>query len=450
MKIIALLFFVISLTYAHGEELLGAVEQIDITPRKGTPVAGFGGGKRRLIPWDIFSRYKYATYFKPNQGQLDPLRAKVFLLEQNKKKLLFVSLDVVGTISHFKTHLLNNIQELGFDETNVFVTSTHTHSGSGTLTFNKLWQIMATDRFNKKIYGRFIARLVTAVKRANENLVPVQLFGHKFEVDGIQRNRALKNGQFDSTANALFMKRIEDNEWLGGMVNFALHGTALGQDNLKFSADVLGSIERSIEEKLEKINANKTKTSILFLNGALGDVGPKYSGLEGMEVIGRVFSDRLIEELDHFEVIDSKWSVSSKMVYLGRPGISIYNCSKKNFLGKLIKWTRFLKKSRLSLAKSLPKREKINLIQLGPILMMTWPGEPITSLGKELKDMAKSKSKYSWVVSLTDNHLAYFVTENEEKLATKEACNSFYSSRASSRMISGFQSLIDELNSAHE
>ena len=215
--------------------------------------------------------------------------------------------------------------------------------------------------------------------------------------------------------------------------------------NRKFSADVLGRIESYTENTLKELNTNGYQPTMLFINGALGDVSPLYGGVEGMNKMAGIFNTEFTKALTRLELVNPIWRVQTKEVYLGNPGLSVYNCSRKNLIGKFIRWTRFLRRKRLSLRPWLPKKEKVSLIQLGNILFMTWPGEPTTDLGFKLKELAFKKADYAWIMGLTNNHLAYFVTKEEESAATKEACNSFYSSKASYKIIDSFSEMLNTL-----
>ena len=65
---------------------------------------------------------------------------------------------------------------------------------------------------------------------------------------------------------------------LAGLWNFAIHGTMLGKRNLLLSSDVMGVASRQLESTLG--------VPVLFVNGAVGDVSPRFHGLTARERVG--------------------------------------------------------------------------------------------------------------------------------------------------------------------
>jgi hypothetical protein len=65
--------------------------------------------------------------------------------------------------------------------------------------------------------------------------------------------------------------RVEttDGKLIALLANYAIHGTDLGQENLKITGDVPGVVAQYVEQKLG--------APVLFLNGAEGNLAPIYS-----------------------------------------------------------------------------------------------------------------------------------------------------------------------------
>src|SRR5207245_1550179 len=62
----------------------------------GTPLAGYGGMKRRLLFPDLFGRYAHAFWFKPSVGERDPMTVRALVLETPAARLTWVTLDVIA------------------------------------------------------------------------------------------------------------------------------------------------------------------------------------------------------------------------------------------------------------------------------------------------------------------------------------------------------------------
>ena len=72
-----LLVFVVGITVARAQPCpdcvrAGAAAGVFAVPA-GTPLAGYGGFTRRLLVPDVLGRYPHAFWFKPSEGELDPV-----------------------------------------------------------------------------------------------------------------------------------------------------------------------------------------------------------------------------------------------------------------------------------------------------------------------------------------------------------------------------------------
>src|SRR5437762_5608033 len=151
--VVLLVLASVSLSFAQSPsqpELRAGAASVEIALPQGVPLAGYGSVARRAFPY--VHGYEYAKLFKPSTGTHDAIRAKSMVLISGDKKLLFVSLDVAGVTAEMYEDLLAKLAPLGYQRDQVFVAATHTHSGPGTLSRRWLWQFLASDRYQDKIY----------------------------------------------------------------------------------------------------------------------------------------------------------------------------------------------------------------------------------------------------------------------------------------------------------
>ena len=440
--VIASLLICLEVQYATAAELSAAVTSIDVTPPIGTPLGGYGGGGRRLaFPFDLFNKYKYATLFKPSEGVRDPLRAKVMLLRANNKKLAFVSIDTVGITEEAYKEITKRLAPFGYHPDDIFVSATHTHSGPGTLSNNFIWQVAIMDIFQKDILEIVLGGVVSAVLQAATALQPAQLLSYSFVADGIQVNRRGKIGHFDPQANVMVV-RADSGEWLGGMTNLPVHGTAFSPKNLHFSADVPGSIERQMEYRFGMMNQSagfSKPVTFLFVNGAEGDVAPKYGESDGVDLLGAEFADQAIRALGDARNIEPVWSVHSLRIDLGEPAMNLTMCGAKIPLVKAFK----LGLGTGLFGPGLPNAPRFSLIRLGDMALISWPGEPTTTLGLALKTAysADPHTKQVWTMGLTNGYVAYFTTPEEYFEGSYESCSTLYGPAGGNRVVDEFKAL---------
>jgi hypothetical protein len=420
-----LLFVLGSASFAFAQSTAQQLQvgfgSFDLVTPVGVPLAGYGSVARRTFPY--VHGNEYAKFFKPSAGSHDAVRSKAMLLVEGDKKLLFISIDIAGLTAEMYEDVLARLAPLGFHRDEVFASATHTHSGPGALSQKWLWQLLASDRFQPKVYGGVLDGIVKSVKAAQASAQPAQLFSVSFSAQGLQRNRRHRDGWFDPTAN-LLLARSRSGAWLGAMVNFAVHGTALNAHNLELSADLPGGIERALQEQLH--------APVMFVNGAEGDVSPAEGGAQGIEKLGRSFAQQAIAALPQAKAVQADWSVHSSTLDLGDPAVTIGACLPESWHRHIGNWIV------LGLGESVPPRLTISYLRLGELRMLAWPGEPTTTLGFDLKRVAPG----AWVLGLTNGYQGYFTSPGEFAEGRYEACSSLYGPQSGNKVVEGFAQLM--------
>ncbi|MGR9072106.1 MAG: neutral/alkaline non-lysosomal ceramidase N-terminal domain-containing protein, partial [Gammaproteobacteria bacterium] len=246
-----------------------------------------------------------------------------------------------------------------------------------------------------------------------------------FDVQRLQKNRNRGNPRdyVIKTANLLLAKDAGTGGWLGGLVNFAVHGVAVRRRDTGFSADIPGSIERNLERMLMQENkGQEERPTMLFINGAVGDVTTRTKGRKELEKIGGSFADQTRSHLKSLRPVSPNWKTKSATFDIGEAGLHLKTCAESPFLKKLMP-----ESATLPLSPWFPKRTKVWMIELGDIAMMTWPGEPTTSLGRKDVEITRPLAfRQTWILGLTNDYLAYFTTPEEFKTGSYEACFSLY------------------------
>ena len=241
------------------------VAKVDITPPPGLPMYGY------------FDRTQLS------RGTLDPLYARVLVLEVEGKRLALVTLDL-GRV--FGPRSLVSLREQLATTSGIsflLITASHTHAGPNILdeypsNRTPAWETECLDK---------IAR---AVAEACEHLTEARLgTGYGRAYIGYNRRRVYPDGTVsmfwanpdkiptspvDPTVSVL---RIDTNggKPLAVLVNYACHPVVFGPDNLEYSADYVGVMAGTVEESLGR--ATGAPPLCLFLQGGDGDINPYYA-----------------------------------------------------------------------------------------------------------------------------------------------------------------------------
>jgi hypothetical protein len=435
-KIIIATILLTSISSFASMSALVGLASMDITPETDEliPLGGYGSMERR--DWlNFFRRRPHWRMFRVSQGVLDPIRAKVmYVKNSSEKQLLFVSLDVIGVTKEMHRDLIEKLKDVGFDSASVIVSGTHTHSGPGALSPNPVWQIIGMDRFQKEYYQHFLAQVVETVRMAMANAEPSELFTLSFDTENLVHNRRGSDRPIYNNANLLLAKSTS-GEWRGGLVNFAVHGTWHDANNLFFSSDVPGAIEKSLEEMLIEKNGLvrlSSNPSFLFMNGAEGDISPH---LEYHD-LGLSFAEQTESHWDEMKELQPVWSVVQQEVEMGKPKINI---------GKCVKQSWFPKNINVGLKRWVGTKTIISQVHFGDLWILTWPGEPTTELGMRLREEAqKNGASSAWVLGLTNDHMAYFLTPEEFQTGGYEACTNFFGQNGGLKIIEAHKEMFKQ------
>ena len=245
-------------------QLQAGVEQVDITPPPGLPMYGY------------FDRL---THNQLSAGTLDPLYARVLVLQAGSKRVALVTLDLGRTFNESWLDRLRSEAKETSQIDGLIVTASHTHSGPNILDeypdgHLPAWQSATLDK------------VAAAIHQAAQHLEPVQLgTGNGVVHIGYNRRRINPDNSVtmlwsnpsktpttpvDATVSVIRMDR-QDGTPLAILVNYACHPVVFGSDNLRYSADYVSTM-------VSTVRAAFTENPLcFFLQGADGDINPYYA-----------------------------------------------------------------------------------------------------------------------------------------------------------------------------
>jgi len=237
-----------------------------------------GTAKLDITPSGAEQLWGFEDRVKPSIGTLDPLYARVLVLEARDKRLAIVTLDLGRT---FGPAALVQIRESARHTSKIsclLVTASHTHSAPVIADFYKngtpAWEKAATEKIEHAIdlaaSGLAEARIGTGTGATyiGHNRLHVNADG---SVSWFERNLTrVPTSPVDPTVTVLRIDRA-DGSPMAILTNYACHPVVFGSDNLRYSADFPGVMNRVVEEKLGG------HVLSFFLQGAPGDINPYYA-----------------------------------------------------------------------------------------------------------------------------------------------------------------------------
>lgn len=335
--------------------LVAGAARVDITPLDlgRTYLAGFGVDRRA-------------------RGVLDPLEAGALFLGDGRRSLVLVAVDCVGLMRSFVEEVRGRLSPLIEPEA-VIVCATHTHSGPDTLGLwgPGLWGAIPVASGVDPAYQELLAqRLAAAVSAARENARPARLRVATFETPSHwSRNERPGGGRYDqATAFAL---EDERGRRIATALNWASHPETLWEDNPWLSPDYPGHFREVVRREVGG--------EALFFPGPLGAMltpdlpreTPLADRVEFIEKLGGELGRLALSELAKSDVcaplrLDHRWRMAS-----------LDNVNR-----------RFAWMARLGLVALAVKRGRLDCelhhVRLGPLELLTVPGEPAPEVGREL------------------------------------------------------------------
>jgi len=259
--------------------LYASAVEIDITPPVGT---GFDG---------------YAARQGNSLGIHDPLLGQLLLLQSGQRKMVLISLDLLGTSLDFTQQVRQGIAEaIEVQVDFTMATCSHTHSGAaGFLPYHP-----GITSFKDPDLQRLVTRkLVGAAIWAKQLLQPAYLGIDRGSVAGIGLNRNDPEGGLVDQEVIVLRVDNEAGKPIAVMMNFGCHPTVLGYQNLFFSADFPGAARSTLRQIYNE-------TIFLFTNGASGDVSTRFTRRDQsfveVERMGRLLAGEVLKIMQAIKV----------------------------------------------------------------------------------------------------------------------------------------------------
>ena len=250
--------------FASAATLHAAAAQVDITPPQGLPMYGY---------FERIKKHQVAA------GTLDPLCARVLVLEAGDQRAALVTLDLGRTFDESWLDRLRNSARQTSHIDQLIVTASHTHSGPNILDIYPddhapAWQAVTLNK------------VAEAIRQAVLHLESVRLGTGYGEVRiGYNRRQVHSDNSVtmlwsnpdrtptipvDTTVSVIRVDRL-DGTPLAILVNYACHPVVFGADNLQYSADYVAAMVDTVTA------AFPGRPICLFLQGGDGDINPYFA-----------------------------------------------------------------------------------------------------------------------------------------------------------------------------
>lgn len=420
-------------------DLRAGVAVVDATPPIGVPLAGYTK-RRRLVP--DFDPSNYIHFFGPSESARDPIQAKALVLDSGGQRVTFLAVDAVAILGDLVDRIVAAARAKGssVDRDHLVAFASHSHSGPGDLTSLGFWVQAATDDLVEVVRTAFVDACARAIVTAEANLQPARYGIGAGELKGVTKNRRVgvskvfKDDDVDPELDVIRVDR-RDGAALATLYTYGIHGTTLGADNMKFSADVMGGISRAVEKA--------TGAPALFANGAEADVAPSQDGDAAIDALGAIIGAKVVEVRSAATTRDrATMRFAAETVDFGQAKLQLR-------VDGLSTGAMDLGVVATLLGAGAGTAQTIDLdstmvdhtfhfaaVALDGDVISAVPGEPIHTLGFDIKAKGKALGfSHVLVFGFANGYMSYVVDQSEYEAGGYEAVATFFGPDTGTRLV---------------
>jgi neutral ceramidase len=376
-----------------------------------------------------------ARMSKPALGVHDAVWAKALVLARGERKFALVTADVLAFPPRFKAAVIGRLSTEGWNAGQIMLLASHTHTSFDMMALHpgNQFDIPQIGLFHKELFEHTAENLATAVRLAGHKLAPVVAGSTTVSVPDRNRNRRKGLTSHDTD---LTVTRVDtrDGKPLAVLVNWTAHPTFMSEEDMLFSGDWPGHLQRTLEALIGQ------GVVAMFYNGAEGDQSPTPpaeagSRWERAEHYGRemgIQAWRVWEKIRPREVKEFTWHTETIVLPqiawhpdFMKTGGAEYGLN-ETMIGGLLSALQ-------------PTQTRSTAFRLGDLVILGVPGEMAAELGMEIKAKGRTTTGARCVTigGLADEWVSYILPAQEWRKGGYEASVSFYGEPLGDVMVAG-------------
>lgn len=418
---------------ATAAELQAGIARVDLTPPLSmkAPLGGYGMRMNR-----------------PAEGVHDRIFAKALVLSDGTRKFALVTADLLGFAPPVKPAIVERLASHRWSAEQIMLLPSHSHTAieMNALNPSNVFNIPQIGIHDPALYEFTLNNLVGVIQRAEQSLQPVSIGTASKQIPGWNRNRRHRGGVTD---NELTVTRIDtaSGKPLAMLVNFTAHPTFMSEQEMLFSGDWPGHLQRTIEAAVGQ------GVTAMYYNGAQGDQAPESrpdSGESRWEKSERFGTDLGLLVAELYRTIPTERDVAFN--YHSQPIELPEKRWHPDFMstgGKEYGLSEDIMEELLS--KMSPDKTTCGSLRLGDLVIVGIPGEMAAGLGLQIKTEAKAitGARHSAIGGLANEWISYILTADDyTQGGGYEASVSFYGPDLGERIVQGALDGVRQLGSS--
>ncbi len=337
---------------------------------------------------------------RPDAGRvLYPLRARALVLQVDRLMLGMVSVDLLTMPDSLAGEIRSAVQDLKLAE--LWVTVTHSHSSTGGYDRGLLAQLVGTGRYRPDVRSSISRAAVEALRKAAGSLAPATLELGEGAFPQLVAPRS--EGQVPDGRLTRMIFRANGHP-VAQLIVFAAHPTLLPHKMDALAPDYPGLFSSEQESSGAGIT--------VFFQGALGNASAAAIGDNPWKAPSE-FASALSQALPQVPLSP----VASPRAAFSRVSVALPQGDASRVAPR---WARGLGDNFLCVAA--PPRAEISALQIGPLKLVSLPGEPTPGAGRVLE----GESGAQRAVALTNGYIGYIETPEIVRSGTGESKRQYF------------------------
>lgn len=357
---------------------------VNLTPPKPTPTAGYGDRQGR-----------------PYQFVRDSVYVRAVVLSNASKPIAIISCDLLIFPPEVSIALKEKLKTIGFDWSQIYVGTTHTHNSLGAWGKNAVGELFA-GKYNQETVNYIANKVIEAIIKAQQNQQFAKVGFAEINAKEFVFNR-LVGDKLGTTDPMIRILKIEKQTGeVAILTTFSAHATTLNADKNFLSADYPGELVKQI---------SKSADFAVFMAGAVGSTGPvgeeKKDDFEQMKQISEGLSAKILQEISTINCQEIKvLSLNNFEVALREPQV------------RFAKNWRFRPWVFKNLFGDYPA--EIKALRIGNNVMIGTPCDYSGELMPEILQTAQSKKLNLIVTSFNGGYIGYVTHDRHYDLEAYE------------------------------
>jgi hypothetical protein len=380
---------------------------------------------------------------KPAVGVHDKVWAKALVLAKGNQRFALVTADVLAFPPQFKAAVMERLASEGWSADQIMLLPSHTHTSFDMMALHpgNKFGIPQVGIFHKELFEHAAGHLATAVREAARKVSPVLAGSSTVSVPDRNRNRrpGLTTHDLDLTVTRV---DTSTGKPLAVLVNWTAHPTFMDQEDMLFSGDWPGHLQRTLEALIGQ------GVVAMFYNGAEGDQSPtppqeadsrweraerygREMGIQAWRVWDRTQPREVKVFACHTTTITlPKTTWHPDFMKTGGAEYGLNEAMMREFLDTLQ-----------------PTQTRSTCLRLGDLVILGVPGEMAAQLGLEAKAKARQLTGAACVTigGLADEWVSYILPAEEYRKGGYEASVSFYGETLGTKILDGVARAADSV-----